>query len=71
MGSQVFAVDVLECWLVQPPSEEEIPPGRGNGKGGGSVLDRAEDRNFLGLAGRTVAASAGHRHSAAPPEADF
>jgi hypothetical protein len=61
---QVFEVDIVECWLLQQPEEEEFPATSNS-----SVLDRfKEDRHLMDLAGRSTQASAGVRE--APPEDD-
>jgi hypothetical protein len=67
---QVFDVEELECWLVEQPPPDEDPPSTRGGNKSGSVLDRAEDRNFMRLAGKAADASAGYRN-AGPPEADL
>eukprot|EP00884_Botryococcus_braunii_P020275 jgi/Botrbrau1/6931/Bobra.0215s0010.1 len=69
-SSEVFAVDELECWLVEQPVEEEDQPSARGGHKSGSVLDRTEDRTFLSLAGKGAEASAGYRN-AGPPEAEL
>jgi len=59
--TQVFDVDVVECWLLKQP--EEPPPNQRKG-GSASVLDKfKEDRNLMNLAGRGNQASAGIREA--------
>ena len=65
-SSQVFQVDVVECWQLKKNEEDESAGAGASGNaskrvGGGSVLDRAQDRNFLSLGNINVNHSDGLR----------
>ncbi|KAK9919117.1 hypothetical protein WJX75_009510 [Coccomyxa subellipsoidea] len=52
-ADEVFEVDIVECWLLQQPEEEEFPATSNS-----SVLDRfKEDRHLMDLAGRSTQAT--------------
>ncbi|GAX72981.1 hypothetical protein CEUSTIGMA_g433.t1 [Chlamydomonas eustigma] len=62
-SNQIFQVSVVECWQLKPNEEdlEEPLPGKSGNKKKGSILDRAQDRHILGLAGVKVNNSDGLR----------
>jgi hypothetical protein len=57
-------VSVVECWQLKPNEEdlEEALAGKSGNSKKGSVLDRAQDRHILGLAGVKVNNSDGLRN---------
>jgi len=69
-STQVFEVDAVECWLVREPEEDPSAQSGPSRRGGSaSVLDRQQDRAFMGLAGFKADHSAGVRD--APPESEL
>ncbi len=56
----------VECWQLRRNAEDWEDAG--GGKKAGSVLDRAEDRHIMGLAGMQVNQSDGLRRAEAPIE---
>jgi hypothetical protein len=61
-AAQDFNVSDVEVWAMLTPEEDEGPGGAAVGaRGGRSVLDAEDDRNFLAVAGRFADHSAGVR----------